>query len=163
MASSGNKELSEEIKYKPENSEMTISECIQQLLKSKNITKWLHDDDENENENKEQYNMIKKELVRITYTSNKKREIVTELYPFVWISRHKSIENISKQQRESFEMQYKLTFYYKKDLYFAIFTATYQQIQSLHQTAIHHKRYFPTHKFPTGPTVFSSVFLINFK
>ena len=132
-------ELTDDTKYDVD-LEDTISDRIQKLTESdSHLTKWDQDD------NKEEYDHIMNQLIRIANNiDHKHRSILQHLYPFVWISPNKSIDNVS------FEMEYRLTLYHNNDLYYALFTATHQQIHDLHQIALKNKKYFPSHKFPSG-------------
>ena len=83
-------------------------------------------------------------------------------YPYCCIIPHKSYDEISKDERIKYQTDYKLVVYAGDDLYFTVFTVSYDQIKTLHQILWKEKIYLPctlatTHRFPGGMNIFVSI------
>eukprot|EP01084_Bolivina_argentea_P122916 217835_1 len=119
----------------------TMSAFIDDILASDSpcITKW------NRNENTDQYNKIKKYLIRTTIINDK--EITQYRYPHCWILPEYTIDDIEMKYRIAFDFSFKIIIYHKNELYESTFGATYHHIAAIHRKAIE-STMFPTHIYP---------------
>eukprot|EP01084_Bolivina_argentea_P273613 466121_1 len=98
---------------------------------------------------KDEFIDIKNRLIKIQQQNNKIKQIKYR-YPYCWIIPADSIDKILEEQLVSFEINYKIIIYNKNKLYYSTFTASYAQIQKLHQTALKYENlYFSSVPFTT--------------
>eukprot|EP01084_Bolivina_argentea_P013409 25164_1 len=129
----------------------TLCEYTQRLIDSNVLIQWPR------NEDAEQYNQIKHELVRIIRNNGVEKTQRRCLY--CWV------EPVKITDRTLFEFEYKLIIHFKNNLYYCLFKARFYQIQTIHQSAI---KYFPSTVYPSVhpdvlkyPTVFRNQTLIQ--